>query len=147
MVTWHRIDSNEGFDAHWDLLALAVGYPDADAQGRLRVMYMKDPTCQLFAVRDGGVLVGVVGWRLKDAASGEILHISVVKERRGEGLGRTMILGLQRLAPEVGSWIAETDDDALGFYLALGFHSADLGEVYPGVLRYRCTLAVGRPYA
>jgi hypothetical protein len=35
---------------------------------------------------------------------------------------------------------AETDSDAVGFYRSCGFTVLSLGEVYPGVERFRCTL-------
>lgn len=43
--------------------------------------------------------------------------------------------------------IAETDMDAVGFYRRYGFSIEALGEKYPGVERYKCTLERGSPGA
>lgn len=37
---------------------------------------------------------------------------------------------------------AETDKDAVGFYKKNGFTITSLGEKYPGVERFDCTLSV-----
>ena len=42
-----------------------------------------------------------------------------------------VVLGLIRL-------IAETDQEAVGFYRKCGFKVESLGELYPGVERFRC---------
>lgn len=36
--------------------------------------------------------------------------------------------------------MAETDDDAIGFYRNTGFTIEELGEKYEGIRRYKCTL-------
>ena len=38
--------------------------------------------------------------------------------------------------------VAETDADAIGFYQCCGFAVESLGELYPGVERFRCTLEI-----
>ncbi|GAA0394735.1 hypothetical protein GCM10008933_26940 [Paenibacillus motobuensis] len=37
--------------------------------------------------------------------------------------------------------IAETDQDAIGFYSKIGFEIHSLGEKYPGVERFQCILS------
>ena len=38
---------------------------------------------------------------------------------------------------------AETDKDAVGFYRSCGFEVESLGELYPGIERFRCKLLLG----
>lgn len=87
----------------------------------------------------GGRPVGVIGLRIGNAV-GEVEQIGVDAARRGQGVGRAMIEGLSALRPTIRSWTAETDDDAVGCYRSLGFTIGGLGELYPGVRRYRCVL-------
>ena len=64
-------------------------------------------------------------------------YIAVAPELRGDGIGRALVDALAGV-----SWqgVAETDDDAVGFYRALDF---DIGPApsdprWPGRRRYRC---------
>ncbi|AYD88907.1 GNAT family N-acetyltransferase [Actinomyces sp. 2119] len=58
---------------------------------------------------------------------------------RGNGLGRLLLTAVARLGFCV---IAETDDDAVGFYRRLGFRVTTAPEDprWPGATRYRCVL-------
>ena len=64
-------------------------------------------------------------------------YIAVAPELRGDGIGRALVDALAGGAEPV---VAETDDDAVGFYRALDF---DIGPApsdprWPGRRRYRC---------
>ena len=64
-------------------------------------------------------------------------YIAVATELRGDGIGRALV---DALAGVSGQVVAETDDDAVGFYRALDF---DIGPApsdprWPGRRRYRC---------
>ena len=64
-------------------------------------------------------------------------YIAVAPELRGGGVGRVLVDALAGGAEPV---VAETDDDAVGFYRALDF---DIGPApsdprWPGRRRYRC---------
>ena len=64
-------------------------------------------------------------------------YIAVAPELRGDGIGRALV---DALASVSGQVVAETDDDAVGFYRALDF---DIGPApsdprWPGRRRYRC---------
>ncbi len=142
MLRWRRIASVAEFDLLWPLLADAVGRADAERQASLRDRYLDLPDHRLYAVDDAGSGIGVIGVRMQGGAphEGEIVHIAVRRDCRGKGYGRLILQGLAELESSVETWTAETDDDALGFYQALGFRTEDLGERYPGVRRYRCSL-------
>ncbi len=139
MLTFRRIATRAAFDAFWHLLAPAVGSTGPARREALRALYLEDAGCTLCAVYEGADAVGVLGWRLApDSRQGEIRHVSVAQARRGQGVGRAILLGLAERLPEVEEWVAETDDEAVGFYVAVGFRATDLGERYPGVRRYLC---------
>ena len=64
-------------------------------------------------------------------------YIAVAPELRGDGIGLALV---DALAGVSGQVVAETDDDAVGFYRALDF---DIGPApsdprWPGRRRYRC---------
>ena len=64
-------------------------------------------------------------------------YIAVAPELRGDGIGRALVDALAGVSEQV---VAETDDDAVGFYRALDF---DIGPApsdprWPGRRRYRC---------
>lgn len=91
----------------------------------------------------------VVGWRTSggivcaadvsvadDVAT--IEHLATVSARRGHGYGRLLVTALaDQLAPL--PLLAETDDDAVGFYRALGFDVVEVDSPW-STRRYRCTL-------
>ena len=64
-------------------------------------------------------------------------YIGVAPGLRGDGIGRALVDALAGVSEQV---VAETDDDAVGFYRALDF---DIGPApsdprWPGRRRYRC---------
>ncbi|MDO5063936.1 MAG: GNAT family N-acetyltransferase [Actinomyces bowdenii] len=65
-------------------------------------------------------------------------YIAVDEAQRGRGRGRELV---ERLALLGSSIVAETDDDAVGFYRALGFEVAPAppDPRWSGVPRFRCT--------
>ncbi len=83
----------------------------------------------------GGVIV------LKRTARGEfeIKSIAADPTRRNKGIASKLV----RYAADTlkcKSIVAETDDDAVGFYRKCGFEIVTLGEKYPDIVRYLCTL-------
>ena len=92
-----------------------------------------------FACVCDGFVDGVIV--LKRAARGkfEIKSVAVGPTRRNKGIASRLV----RYAADTlkcKSIIAETDDDAVGFYRKYGFEVISFGEKYPGIVRYLCTL-------
>jgi hypothetical protein len=59
-----------------------------------------------------------------------LLHIATGSSVRRTGVGTQVLEAVMRLRP---AGVAETDWDAVGFYVADGFVATSLGEKYPGV--------------
>lgn len=118
------------------LLAFALGSPSRASVSAAADAYSGASDRFLYGFVDNGELVGLIGGTLEGAAA-LILHIAVRPVRRLTGIGRRLIQELrQRL--EIQELRAETDRDAIDFYERLGFSVQTLGEVYPGVERFRC---------
>ena len=86
-------------------------------------------------------LVGLIGFYSSDKVSKiyELKHISVDIDYRKSGIGRKLIENILE-AYDIKELVAETDDDAVDFYKKMGFEIVNLGEKYPGTIRYRCSL-------
>lgn len=79
--------------------------------------------------------VGVIGYQLGEDCV-RILHIATTPDARHTGVGRHMLTAVRDSTPHHLPLVAETDHDALAFYLANGFTAESLGEKYPGVERF-----------
>jgi ribosomal protein S18 acetylase RimI-like enzyme len=125
-----------------ETLGLAVGHPDPEGMARVLERYEQDTNYSIYVCQSGRTL-GVVGFETLAVDDVRIRHIAVDPAGQNSGVGRLMIsasvqeLGFKTLR-------AETDADAVGFYSACGFSVDSLGELYPGVERFECTLHAKR---
>jgi len=123
-----------------EILGYSV-FPDQDHLERTVQCYKSEDNLELYGIESEDEIAGVIGFRQMDGGNINIEHIAVKPERRGEDYGRGLILELiAAFKPE--SITAETDEEAVEFYRAIGFGIESLGEIYPGVERYRCTYQV-----
>ena len=120
------------------LLAPALYMPTNERIQARAMAYAKNPLCQAFFALNGDVPVGLCIVQPGNQQA-EILALAVAEEQRKQGIGRRMIAHVHTklMLP----LIAETDDDAVGFYRRCGFSVTSLGEKYPGIIRYRCILS------
>lgn len=138
-----KVTAAREFDLGWPVLACAVGRPDDESRSRLRRLYLESgPAAELWVYGEPQrPPSAVIGIRLGDPA--EITHIAVREGSRRQGLGRRLFAHMQAGHPDATCWMAETDDDAVGFYRVLGFQAEVLPPRYAGVRRYRCTWTSG----
>lgn len=120
------------------MLRLAVG-PGEPTRLTAAMEIFEVTDARLVGLGDGDHLFGVVGFR-HDGGDVRIQHLAVRPEVQGRGWGRVIVDWLASACPGL-PLVAETDDDAVGFYRRCGFRVTPLGETYPGVERY----AVRRP--
>jgi hypothetical protein len=123
-----------------DLLMMAVG-DDPERVDETIQRYRHDPAAVLLLALADSHPVGVVGYAVEGQTI-VILHIATGEDIRLTGIGRQMLTAVKAANPGQLRLTAETDNDALGFYLANGFMSESLGQKYPGVERFEVTCRV-----
>lgn len=95
----------------------------------------------LLVVRDAAGKTGALAvYRRRDSFAVEIEYLAVASALRHQGLATALVQRIQ--AEESAMVIARTDDDAIGFYAAAGFHISDSphDSRWPGRDRYLCVL-------
>lgn len=122
-----------------ELLATAVFNPTGERLNAILSNVYSSPANKLFLLTHEGQALGLVGVRRVGDAAAEILHIAVDAGTRQQGIGRRMIDELLRVEA-LSELVAETDQDAVGFYRRCGFVVKSLGEKYPGTERFLCSL-------
>ncbi|MFC0472490.1 GNAT family N-acetyltransferase [Halalkalibacter kiskunsagensis] len=99
--------------------------------------YVKFPDHVLYGFEYGRKIVGCIGIKLLGRDKIEIVHIAVAPNLRGNRIGSKMIEFIcNEHSPKI--LYAETDNDAVDFYIKFGFKITNLGEKYPGVERFLC---------
>lgn len=120
------------------LLAEAAGQGNDELQ---RIITEDLPRLETLGIKRDGELLAFAASRRSDA--GNVLeYVAVSESVRGKGRGRALVRFIHGLNPSL-PLIAETDDDAVGFYRRLGFsiEPAEADPRWPGRRRYRCVLA------
>ncbi|WP_195336742.1 GNAT family N-acetyltransferase [Paraclostridium bifermentans] len=83
------------------------------------------------------VILGLIVLDIKNKDEMVILDIAVKKDNQKSGIGKDLLnYVLYELKPKI--LIAETDDDAVGFYKKNKFEIVNLGEKYSNTNRYEC---------
>ncbi len=121
------------------VLALSAYEPTEEKMKKRAAAHQEDSGVSAYGCWKDGRLTGLVVLRSQTDGL-EILSIGVLPETRGHGVA-SALLDHTREVMHPRKLVAETDDDAVGFYRRYGFDIQSLGEKYPGVVRYRCTLS------
>ncbi|MFT3899070.1 MAG: GNAT family N-acetyltransferase [Gordonia sp. (in: high G+C Gram-positive bacteria)] len=119
------------------LLFLASDYDDTRIQ---RTVDDELPTMAVIGTRDGERVTGFAAY-LPHEETVVLEYIATAEDLRGGGVGRTLVEAIRQRHPGAAV-LAETDDDAVDFYRAIGFLVRD-GEPdprWPGRRRYECLL-------
>ena len=115
------------------LMREAAGLPDAELR---RIIAEELVLMEVVGTGPRGVPTSVAAYVSRP--DGVVLeYIAVAPGLRGDGIGRALV---DALASVSGQVVAETDDDAVGFYRALDFDidPAPSDPRCPGRRRYRC---------
>ena len=116
-------------------------YPDPDKLEKTIEAYKSDSELELYGYEAEGECIGIIGLRMNEGGEMKIEHLAVSPDYRGLGYGRGLILeAIDKKSPTV--LVAETDEDAVDFYRNIGFEIESLGELYPGVERFKCVYVV-----
>lgn len=121
------------------VLSLSQYLPTKEKLERLADEYESDPTLYAFAYKDGDAVCGTIFLKQTGDGAFELKSIATVPNHRKQGIASGLISFAATTLP-CSLITAETDDDAVGFYRKYGFQIQSLGEKYPGILRYRCTI-------
>ncbi len=99
--------------------------------------YMNDNSITVLGAHIDDKLYGIIIFAYEGSDKIGILDIAVLKESQKQGVGHQMIKCIKEIYKPI-CILAETDEDAVGFYRKIGFKVKSLGEKYPGIIRYKC---------
>lgn len=101
--------------------------------------HLKDLDTRAFECLTKDGISGIIVLNGKETA--ELLGIAVSTEFQKRGIGTFMIVEAAKKM-NIRRIIAETDDDAVGFYKKSGFEITEMIKNYGGesIVRYRCVL-------
>ena len=119
----------------WELIALSVGCATVERLERVTASYT-DSDRGLAAAFANGRLAGVIGYRRRDTEL-EITHVAVREDFRRQGVARALISAVSRRHADFEP-VAETDDETVGFYRAIGFRTEALPREINRAQRWRC---------
>ncbi len=119
----------------YELLAPSVFNPTEERLLNRAKKYQEDENTNIYAYKENGEYKGIVVFNIAKS-SATILVIAVKPEYQGQGIGSKLIDFIFN-SFNVDSIIAETDDDAIGFYKKYGFTVADT-KVEFDTKRYVC---------
>ena len=117
-----------------DLLAYSMFHPTAEKM-RERITSYQSSDIHIYACVENNVYLGLIVYRLCDRTA-TVLDIAVCENARSRGIGTFLIDGLLRES-NASQVLAETDDDAIGFYQKYGFKVADTKTIHD-CKRYLC---------
>ena len=104
-------------------------------------LFLNDNSVKIFACLNQGKIIGVMVVSFIEEKKIEIIGIAVEISTRGKGVGSYMINQVVKYYGLISVY-AETDNDAVGFYLKNNFSVTEFYETYGDetVLRYKCEL-------
>ena len=119
----------------YSLLAPSVFNPTPERLLSRAEKYQADDKTKAHAYSENGEYKGIIVFKIKEQTA-EIMEIAVKPEYQGNGIGSRLIDYIfSKFA--VSKIIAETDDEAIGFYKKCGFTVIDTRvEIY--TKRYTC---------
>ena len=120
-----------------EILACYQYQPTPEKCRALARSYALDPHTRVYGWVEGDFVQGVVVLRPLEGRHTEIRGIAVHPSCRNQGIATRMLTEVLALE-SAQVLVAETDDDAVGFYRCFGFETEDLGMKYAGTRRYRC---------
>lgn len=116
-----------------------VPAPEPEELEQIVEEYRTNPSCRIYALAYEDEWIGIIGYEKQGNGVIEIRHISVHPGMRGSGFGRGLILeliGVEEDAKEL--YAVTTDEIAVDFFRNIGFTIESIGELYPGIERFRC---------
>lgn len=122
-----------------ELLSYSV-FPSPGAIEKAIALYKDQDKFELYGYKEEETYIGIIGFHMDHTKNLVIDHLAVAPEYRRMGYGRGQILEILALK-KPATLTVETDEEAVEFYRNIGFSISSLGELYPGVERFRCLYA------
>lgn len=142
-MTYVMVDVKKNFyeDSLLSLLALSVYNPTLERL-RERVKKYSNSYAHVYAYTESENYSDIVVFTLNHNKI-TINNIATLERKQGNGIATRMLDFLleQFQASEI---IAETDDDAVGFYRKYGFSTSICGQIN-GITRYKCVFVKATP--
>lgn len=103
--------------------------------------FLKSTTGKVYLCCKENKVVGIIMIRLFCDQSAEIKGIAVSPKHRNCGVGKLLITAVKK-SEGLKTLVAQTDEDAVGFYRNCGFQVETEMKEYPNgiILRYNCIL-------
>ena len=122
------------------ILAESIYNPTEERLNNRADKYITDSNTAIFAIKNNDTYKGIIILDISNIKEIIILQIAVTKSCQKSGIGSSLInYCIKTFQPN--KIVAETDDDAIGFYKNFGFDILSLGDKYSlGITRYRCIL-------
>ena len=121
------------------MISLSHYMPTEEKMNILADRYEADADVFAFAYDSDSLICGTIILKRLIRNEFEIIGIATDPSFRGQGVASKLVSFAAGYL-KCGLIKAETDDDAVGFYRKYGFQIESLGEKYPGIVRYLCTL-------
>lgn len=123
----------------YSLLAPSVFNPTFEQLLSRTEKYQADDKVKAYAYSNNGEYKGIIVFKIKEQTA-EIMDIAVKPEYQGNGIG-SMLINYIFSQFSVNKIIAETDDDAIGFYKKYGFTVVDITVKFDAK-RYTCVRGI-----
>lgn len=122
-----------------EILAPSQYMPTDEKMRNLADKWMGNSEVRAYGWEEQGVVRGIIVVELHPDHAAEVFAIAVCKDQRFHGIG-TALLDYVRKELKIQKLIAETDEQAVGFYQKTGFEAVCLGMVHRNINRYQCVL-------
>ena len=127
-----------------EVLSESVFNPTMDRLKDRAEKYMTNPLTHIYSLNIEGKNIGIIVLEARNSKYIEILDFAVRHDMQRNGVGRKLIDFCTKTFM-VDSIIAETDDDAIGFYKKVGFKVHSLGDKHgSGINRFYCKLVINK---
>lgn len=116
------------------VIALCIGNPTNEKIQSVLNYYSSAPNRLIIGTTFNSALIGLIGVSIEDTIV-SINHLAILDDYRGYGIAKRLVHCVAKCF-QTRNIIAETDDEAIGFYRALNFHC----DVFAGPygIRYKC---------
>lgn len=138
-----KLTDSDAIIGTYDVYRHCMYMPTVEKFRKKAAAFLEDESVHVFAFEEKEECKGVIVVSLNGDESAVIEGIAVAEACRFQGIGSYMIRESAEICG-VKKVYAETDDDAILFYIKNGFAAEKFSECYDGqeVTRYRCQLKI-----